>query len=968
MAAMSGNNANYGKTSMAAELLSIINVEEYVTEVEMFHSTAYLNKIELSSVKKMVSGKLWLDSRKFVSRQNNVIVNGLFALFGATLGKSASDIRAEACDFLLDADHVELRKILRRSVNESGRTYSKWITKLSNDIYPCDEFGLFLLSFTFKRHVLVILADKVWCTFKTGRMTTFEKICKSDHVLVWLGEDRYCEAKPLQQKTGTSISNIAEWQLLAESVDLLHSKAKNRARRVEKGNASIKTPTKHVSISSPTRELSKRDRKRSIDYKQLHEDGVFEPKKRHTEKYPPRSSGPSDLRLEAQKQIVENKNSTSNRTRRSVATANYIPIRTVSVSDTMSDTGKTGLRNIKQERTTYFPLKPVKPEPGIHLRRRINPSDKDRPWKFVHVSGRPCNQGGDRDCNSQSENEDEPDIHSLPDLPRVPDPPLVPNNSISGNIRPGAAIATTQQEVNTIDLTSPPAIQRLDYVPTTSEKRRTTNLGDLLCTLNFDLQVGKDATSTTNQTRKVATLMNDTRSEEINKATKTSKTPQACANVPLTNNTRKVVTVIPFETNTPKTTAPVSNATPTTSTRKVATSSLLDDVTSRTGIITLEAPQLLPTSNSDSPTSPLAKETELFRQVATTLTSVNAVTDTITNASTDVEPANDPGRSRNEPNSMFNDDNSNQTRESAALSSTPRSVVTDPEAVELETADALLQLGSLNSADNTDQDDFDAGYDNSKLLPVDAAPLKDVARELADKEPSLKQNKTNNEKVTDETLDSTDSDKTVDYTSKPSQEDNVTSPKRSIKYKQYGIKRSSPTTGPNRNRRCPYCDTICHSKREWNIHHKTEHTKVQCPDCRKLFPTPDALSRHRYIHNEAHRFKCAICDKICAFQSDLDQHMAKHNKDKIWYCSYDDCTRDFKRKSDLTAHEVVHTGEDFICEFPKCGFTRKDPRLVKRHQRVHTKEAKVECHICGEKFVFYMQMKRHRERIHKNVT
>ena len=292
---MSGNIVNSGKTSMAAELLSIINIEEYVTDIEKLPSTDYLNKIELASIKKMVSGKLWLDSRKFVSRQNNVIVNGLFVLFGQTLGKSASDTRAEACDFLLDADHIELRKILRRSVNGSGRTYSKWISRLSSDIYPCDEFGLFLLSFVYKRHVLVILADKLWCTFKTGRMSTFEKICKSDHVLVWMGEDRYCEVKPLQVKTSINVGNIAEWQLLAESVDQLHSKAKNRTRRVEKGNASVKTPTKTFNIASPTRQLSKRDRKRSIDYKQLHEEGVYEEKKRHIVKYPPLSSGPSEM-------------------------------------------------------------------------------------------------------------------------------------------------------------------------------------------------------------------------------------------------------------------------------------------------------------------------------------------------------------------------------------------------------------------------------------------------------------------------------------------------------------------------------------------------------------------------------------------------------------------------------------------------------------------------------------------------
>ena len=113
MVAMSGNSINRGKTSMAAELLSIINVEEYVTDIEKFPSTNYLNKLKVASIKKMVSGKLWLDSRKFVSRQNNIIVNGLFALFRLTLGKSASTIRAKACDFLLDTDHVELHKILR---------------------------------------------------------------------------------------------------------------------------------------------------------------------------------------------------------------------------------------------------------------------------------------------------------------------------------------------------------------------------------------------------------------------------------------------------------------------------------------------------------------------------------------------------------------------------------------------------------------------------------------------------------------------------------------------------------------------------------------------------------------------------------------------------------------------------------------------------------------------------------------
>ena len=93
-------------------------------------------------------------------------------------------------------------------------------------------------------------------------------------------------------------------------------------------------------------------------------------------------------------------------------------------------------------------------------------------------------------------------------------------------------------------------------------------------------------------------------------------------------------------------------------------------------------------------------------------------------------------------------------------------------------------------------------------------------------------------------------------------------------------------------------------------------------------------------------------------------HMTVHIKEKMWPCPHDDCDREFKRKSDLTAHEVTHTGEDFICEFAGCHYNSKVLRLVKRHQRVHTKKKTVKCPECGELFVFYQQMKRHKAKIH----
>ena len=284
-------------------------------------------------------------------------------------------------------------------------------------------------------------------------------------------------------------------------------------------------------------------------------------------------------------------------------------------------------------------------------------------------------------------------------------------------------------------------------------------------------------------------------------------------------------------------------------------------------------------------------------------------------------------------------------------STTPRSVLSDPDDTKIETANTLLLLGSLENIDKM--------VDNEALLPVDKPRVNDFTQELATQE------------LNDQSADDSDSDRTVAYDD--SQPDIIPttaeprSPKGEFRSKHYGIKRQSPPQSKVRHLRCLICDIVFDSKREINKHHRTEHANVACPDCHRNFPTPDALSRHRYIHQTDHQHKCKYCDKQCAFESDLMRHMEKHKEDSPWICDRDNCGRLFKRKAELTAHEVTHTGETFICEYPGCKFTNKDPRNVKRHHCVHTKEKKVKCKKCDKLFVFYMQMKRHMERDHKEL-
>ena len=582
-------------------------------------------------------------------------------------------------------------------------------------------------------------------------------------------------------------------------------------------------------------------------------------------------------------------------------------------------------RSIKQELRSYEPTKPVKPEPGIFMRHRERPSDKDRQWKYVHVSGRKCRQGGAFDCNSQSENED--DDPTLPDLVKPRD-----CTGITGTL-PTSLSGNADDDTHLI---SPPAVERRLYMQNKPIDIRERNLGDLLCTLNFD------------------------------RFTPNSNMPQPIANshVPckLTSSTevRKVVTEGPVE-NTISITTPEVLSSQTTVTRNVVTISSDDSTPPHINKMSSDSRVVTQTAQTPQPdtrsvVTPRSVTTDQVINVAdidlnATLASTSSTPQLVTQQETeDVNMV--PGITQASKSSTV----TSPPPLTRSGTTTPRSVVTNPDSTEMETANLLIQLSNSQSS-------LDSIGDNADILPVDAERMEDFTRELREKEDASGQNSMNNQQANEPntTKDSdTDSDKTVIYATQQSPPaKDMASPKGHLKYKHYGIARKSPRNAPLRNFYCCYCETTCHSKKEFNRHHKEEHMSVKCPDCTRTFPTPDALQRHRYVHNASHQFQCSICNKICGFKSDLDLHMLKHVEEKRWYCKADGCDKDFKRKSDLTSHEKVHLGEFFICEYPGCKYKNRDPRLVKRHQRVHTQDAQVQCKKCIRKFVFYQQMKRH---------
>ena len=111
-------------------------------------------------------------------------------------------------------------------------------------------------------------------------------------------------------------------------------------------------------------------------------------------------------------------------------------------------------------------------------------------------------------------------------------------------------------------------------------------------------------------------------------------------------------------------------------------------------------------------------------------------------------------------------------------STTPRSVLSDPDESEIETANTLLSLGSLES--------IDRAVDNESILLVNKPCTEDFTRDLAAQE-----------QAQEPTKQDEDSDKTVDYGNPPSPDTRLeeeSSLKGVMRYKHYGIKRRSPST------------------------------------------------------------------------------------------------------------------------------------------------------------------------------
>ena len=152
-----------------------------------------------------------------------------------------------------------------------------------------------------------------------------------------------------------------------------------------------------------------------------------------------------------------------------------------------------------------------------------------------------------------------------------------------------------------------------------------------------------------------------------------------------------------------------------------------------------------------------------------------------------------------------------------------------------------------------------------------------------------------------------------------------------------------------------------------------EELKYACKICTREFKYKRNIYAHMHeVHYRQFTCQCSICGKELSKQSNLKRHLQEQHDiydmnrelpreiSKSFICLK--CGTKFLRKSNLLEHVKIHDEKRTRYKCSHCEDTFSVLRNLRRHERIHSSEWKVNaniCHFCNAEFVSKWNLKQH---------
>ena len=146
----------------------------------------------------------WVDTRRFVSKGNRELANGLFEIFGDFSIESAGTVRDNLMGWIYD-NFRDVERWTHLMLKDRDITLSGWIEKMCEDTTPGDDICLYLLARMYNKHVYVHNKLFYWCTaiHKIKNEVDLELINDCEIELVFVHPWVFGEVKKVRRPKGT---------------------------------------------------------------------------------------------------------------------------------------------------------------------------------------------------------------------------------------------------------------------------------------------------------------------------------------------------------------------------------------------------------------------------------------------------------------------------------------------------------------------------------------------------------------------------------------------------------------------------------------------------------------------------------------------------------------------------------------------------------------------------------------------